>query len=115
MGAKLAEVLTRLQAARTDEAKAYVFNNPRTGGPYEKQHADYKNMMQRLCEKAGVEFFCLSSLRHYVAQFLVNEGATVVESQAVLGHKRATTTDNYLRTYAPDNGRLGRLLDAQFQ
>ena len=52
--------------------------------------------------------------RHYVARHLVRSGASLIESQEILGHKRATTTDNYLRTYAPDHGRLDSLFDGQF-
>ncbi len=114
MTGKLHEVLSRRHAANTDESGAYVFINPRTGERFKRQQAGIKNFTNRLCDKAKVKRFCLSSIRHYVAQHLVKSGANLLESQTLLGHTRATTTDNYLRTYAPDHERLSGIIDGQF-
>lgn len=54
-------------------------------------------IMPRLCKKAEVKAFGLHSIRHHVAALLTTR-LTLIEIQKVLRHKRATTTDIYLRS-----------------
>ena len=52
------------------------------------------------------------SLRHYVAQRLMDSGkATPLATQRLLGHQRLSTTDIYLKSLVPDLGKLAELLE----
>jgi len=54
-------------------------------------------VMPRLCRLAGVPAFGFHSIRHHVASLLATR-LPLVEIQKLLRHKRATTTDIYLRS-----------------
>ena len=54
-------------------------------------------VMPRLCKAAGVEPFGFHSIRHHVASLLATR-LPLIEIQKLLRHKRATTTDVYLRS-----------------
>ncbi len=72
----------------------WVFPNPQTGKAYD--HRD--KFLRSLCEAAGVKEFTYHCLRHFTASTLDAEGAPLTDIQAILGHERATTTDNYLQS-----------------
>jgi integrase len=110
MNDTLHDILSRRWARHGHDT--HVFMNPQTGEPWRKQNHPIRYMMERLCKKAGVEFFNLYALRHYTAQRLIDSGkASVVDVQKLLGHQRATTTDAYLADHSPDLARLGDALD----
>ncbi|BDQ35436.1 hypothetical protein JCM14722_29780 [Pseudodesulfovibrio portus] len=94
----------------------WVFTDPATGDRYERSAKELREMTRRLCDKAGVPYFDMYSLRHYVSQRVIDSGkANPVDIQKLLGHQRLTTTDNYIRSLVPDmqhlNGILESLLD----
>ena len=93
MTERLYRILLRRHAER-DEAKPWVFWNPRTGKPYQ----DRKKFMKRLCEKAEVQYFRFHSLRHSSASLMDNNNVPKGVIQRILGHKNRTTTDIYLHS-----------------
>ena len=110
MNDTLHEILVRRWKARGHDT--HVFINPTTGQPWSKHNHPIKFMMDRLCVRAGVAPCDLYSLRHYVAQRLADSGkVSLVDEQRLLGHQRATTTDNYLKSLSPDLARLGAALE----
>jgi integrase len=113
MNDTLHEILLRRWKTRGHDT--HVFINPETGSPWSKHNHPIKYMMERLCRRAGIEFFDLYSLRHYAAQRLVDNGkASLSDVQKLLGHQRTTTTDNYLKSLSPDLARLGEALEDDF-
>jgi integrase len=72
----------------------YVFINPRTGTKYNYRDQFIKN----LCKNAKVKPFMYHALRHYGASKLSNAGVALTDIQTLLGHQRATTTDEYLQS-----------------
>ncbi len=56
------------------------------------------NILPRLCKKAGVKNFGLHAIRHHIAIQLANRNWPLIKIQKFLRHKRATTTDIYLRS-----------------
>lgn len=90
----------------------WVFTHPETGKEYERHSNAIQYMMKRLCKKAGVPFFDLYSLRHYVSQRVIDSGkAKPVDVQRLLGHQRLTTTDNYIKSLVPDMENLEDILE----
>ncbi len=113
MNDTLHEILARRWQGRGHDT--HVFINPSTGQPWSKHNHPIKYMMDRLCARVGIDAFDLYSLRHYVAQRLADSGkASLVDAQRLLGHQRATTTDNYLKSLSPDMTRLGKALEEDF-
>lgn len=55
-------------------------------------------IMPRLCKKANVKPFGLHSIRHHIAVQLAQKNWPLIRIQKFLRHKRATTTDIYLRS-----------------
>jgi len=49
----------------------------------------------RLRKKAGLPHLRLHDLRHQFASFLVNDGRTLYEVQAILGHSSSKVTERY--------------------
>ena len=71
------------------------------------RQASMKLMLQRLCEKAGITPLGFHAIRHFFAVSLMNsQQAWLTGIQQFLGHQRLTTTDIYLRSDAPNLGRL---------
>lgn len=72
----------------------YVFPNPKTGKPY-----DYRDkFFDRLCRLAGVPEMGYHALRHHKASQLADEGMSLADIQAFLGHENAVTTAIYLHS-----------------
>ena len=71
MTERLYHILLR-RCAERDDAKPWVFWNPRTGKPYQ----DRKQFMRRLCEKAEVKYFRFHSLRHSSASLMDNNNVS---------------------------------------
>ena len=94
-----------------DKSSPYVFTKP-GGGIYTKNDKPIKEMMDKLCRKAGVRKFGFHAIRHHVAMILEDSGkATLREIQKMLRHKRPTTTDNYLKGLSPAMKRVASILD----
>jgi integrase len=72
----------------------YVFINPHTGKPYVYR----SKFLRTLCRYAGVKYFSFHALRHFGASKLDNMGVSLTDIQTILGHERATTTDEYLQS-----------------
>jgi len=76
------------------EEKPWLFSNQQ-GLQLSKNTID--KIMPRLCEKAKVKPFGLHAIRHHVASQLAMKWP-LIHVQKFLRHKRATTTDVYLRS-----------------
>jgi integrase len=81
----------------------YVFTNPvmveRYPGTPAKWKYDYRDkFFDTLCRKAGIPEMGYHALRHYAASALADANVPITAIQGILGHERATTTDNYLQT-----------------
>ncbi|MBQ3171050.1 MAG: tyrosine-type recombinase/integrase [Mailhella sp.] len=113
ISAGLEDMLRRRKADRVN--KLYVFTNPITDDRYKINQGSITKLLPRLCEKAGVMPFGFHALRHYFSCRLAETNqASVPEIGKLLGHQRATTTDIYLSSFAPNMGRLARLIDSTF-
>ena len=80
-----------LQHRGTTDGQGLVFHN---------QGRKYKHRRHWLgywCGIAQVPRFTIKSIRHLTASWLCEQGVPVSTIQSVLRHKKATTTDNYLR------------------
>jgi len=94
-----------------DKSSPYVFTKP-GGGIYKKDDKFIREMMEKLCKKAGVKKFGFHAIRHHVAMILEDSGkATLREIQKMLRHQRPTTTDNSLRGLSPEMKRVASILD----
>ena len=94
-----------------DKPSPYVFTKP-GGGIYTKDDKCIREMMEKLCKKAGVKQFGFHAIRHHVAMILEDSGkATLREIQKMLRHQRPTTTDNYLKGLSPEMKRVASILD----
>ena len=72
----------------------------------DKWNYDYRDkFFHTLCRKAGVAKFSYHALRHHTASALDQAGVPITSIQAILGHEKATTTDQYLHE-------LGKVGDA---
>ncbi len=67
----------------------WVFPNPKTGIAYNARN----KWLPRLCKKADVKPFGLHSLRHLTASILAHENVAMIDIQAILRHKKLTTTE----------------------
>jgi len=113
LGDTLHEILSRRWRERI-AGQEFVFINPLSGKPWERNDRPFKFMMERLCERAGVERYTIYALRHYVAQRIMDSGkASPFDTQRLLGHQRLSTTDIYLKSLVPDLGRLAELLESE--
>jgi len=73
----------------------WIFQNTK-GQQLSKQNID--KIMPRICKLAKVKPFGLHSIRHYIAVQLALKNWPLIKIQKFLRHKRATTTDIYLRS-----------------
>ena len=77
---------------QTAPSTEWVFINPVTEAPF----VERKLWMGGLCKRAGVKAFGLHAIRHLTASILAREGISSVDIQAILRHKKLTTTERYL-------------------
>jgi len=91
MNNSLHEIISRRHRASESE---WIF--PNQDGDQLSRNTISK-VMPRLCRVAGVKPFGFHSIRHHVASLLATR-LPLVEIQKLLRHKRATTTDIYLRS-----------------
>ena len=73
-----------------------------------------RNMMRRLCVKAGVKEFGFHAIRHHVASIIADSGkATLGQVQRFLRHRRASTTETYLHELTRDQVEVAKILDGE--
>lgn len=70
----------------------WIFLNPVKVQPF----VERKYWMRGLCEKAKVKRFGLHAIRHLTASILANAGEPTIRIQAILRHKKISTTERYL-------------------
>lgn len=63
-------------------------------GPY----GDRKQLMKRLCERAGVRYFRFHPIRHCGASILDGNNVPIGAIQRILGHENRKTTEIYLHS-----------------
>lgn len=63
---------------------------------------DFRYSWERALDKARVENFCFHDLRHSAASYLGEQGASLAQIGAILGHKSTATTKKY--THFTSNG-----------
>ena len=102
----LLEMLKRWQEERPCKSAETVFfqhhNDTKTGQPFTHR----SHWIPDLCKKVGVKKFTLHSIRHKAASVIFTENG-LVDAQLLMGHKKATTTDRYVRSsgwYRPKEG-----------
>ena len=80
-----------LKAVNTQGQFEHVFINQQTGEPY----TTISKVWDRIRRKANLPHLRIHDLRHGFASFLVNNGRTLYEVQALLGHSSPNVTQRY--------------------
>jgi integrase len=77
----------------------YVFTNTKTGNRYN----NWRRIMQRICDRAGVPYYKFHDIRHYVASLLHDqEHVSLPKVSKLLRHKSKRTTELYLQVIDPE-------------
>src|SRR5262249_51300832 len=90
------ELSQALLLHRQSAVNAWVFTQQ--GGRYKNQpYQEYRGFPQQLCRQAGVTPFGCHSLRHLTASLLAQHNTPMVGIQQILRHRKASTTELYVR------------------
>lgn len=91
-----------------------VFENPRTGGEYQRNQHTVKFLLTRLCKKVEVKPFTIHAFRHFAsvkAASAYEDGEiSLRELQKLLGHQRLSTTEIYIENLKTDTARVVDIL-----
>lgn len=90
----------------------YVFCNPDTGNPYDK---DLKRSFNTALRRAGIKDFHFHDLRHTFASHLVMAGVDITTVSRLLGHKSLTMTLRYSHLAPEHLSRAVDILDKQLR
>jgi len=71
-----------------------------------KPFKEYRRFPRDLCLMAQVKPFGTHSIRHLTASILAKEGVPLTVIQAILGHKKISTTDRYIRELEETSSRV---------
>ena len=92
-----------------DRHSPYVFPN-KEGGVKSKNTID--KVLPRLCKKSGVKQFGMHAIRHHVSALMADsKKLSLIEIQKQLRHKRATTTDTYLKSIITGKNKASEVLE----
>lgn len=75
---------------KTLKMKNLVFISARTGMPI--KNSSYDTHLYKVCERAGLEPFCMHALRHTFATRCIERGMKPKTLQRILGHAHLSTT-----------------------
>ncbi len=85
-----------------DKPKPWVFwgrHWSRKAGEFaEAPYQQRKDLMVKLCERAGVKHFGFHALRHFGASVLERANVPIGSIQRILGHETRLTTEIYLHS-----------------
>lgn len=114
----MTEKLQSIMVRRWDSADRHpvlVYPNSH-GEPHKRADAWLRTLFQRLCERAGVEYFTAHGIRHHVATRLKDSRkATIFQVKEFLGHMNLSTTERYLHELDVDRDVAEILNDALSQ
>lgn len=77
---------------RQESNSEWVFLNAKTEKPFRER----KRWMPGLCKRAKAKRFGLHAIRHLTASILAQNGVPAIQIQAILRHKKLSTTELYL-------------------
>jgi integrase len=94
------ELHEALRAHRENAVNEWVFpqgDGREAGKPY----LERRGFPQELCEAAKVKPFGLHAIRHLTASILAKANVPMIQIQAILRHKKLSTTEGYIRGLEP--------------
>lgn len=84
------EAMRKLEAMRQPGA-IWCFPSPQDPS----RPIDFRTAWERALDKSGIADFCFHDLRHSAASYLGEQGASLAQIGAILGHKTQATTKKY--------------------